>query len=93
MKHNYLTAREIKEATDEYVKDIDEIKLDDIYNKIAVQVRLGEYSLIIYEQLSKSNKDFLKSRGFEIHEGPSYCCTSNYEAHVDVFTTISWRNG
>lgn len=93
MKHNYLTAHEIKEATDEYVKDKDEIKLDNIYNKIAAQVRLGKYSLTIYEQLSKPNKDFLKSQGFEIHDFPSYCCTSNHETHNEVFTTISWRNG
>lgn len=93
MKHNYLTAREVKEATDEYVKDKDETKLNDIYNKIAAQVRLGKYSLTTYEQLSKPNKDFLKSQGFEIYEGPSYCCTSSHETHNEVFTTISWRNG
>ncbi len=93
MKHNYLTAQEIKEATDEYVKDKDEIKLDDVYNKIAAQVRLGKYSLTIYEQLSKSNKDFLKSQGFEIYEGPAYCCANAHETHNEVITTISWRNG
>lgn len=92
MKHNYLTAHEIKEATDVYVKEKDEIKLDDIYNQIAAQVRLGKYSLTIYEQLSKPNKNFLKSQGFEIYEGPSYCCANSYETYAEVLTTISWRN-
>ena len=93
MKHNYPTAREINEVTNIYTKENDEIKFNKIYNKIAAQVRLGKYSLTIYEQLSKSNKDFLKSQGFEIYEGPSYCCVSSYETHNEFFTTISWRNG
>lgn len=92
MEHYYLSAWEIKDATDAYVKDQDEIKLDEVYNKISSQVILGKYELTIYEQLSKANKDFLKIKGFEIHESPAQCCYSGSENRYEVFTTISWRN-
>ena len=93
MEHNYLTAREIKEATDEYLKNIDEIALDEIYDKIAAQVRLGSYELIINERLSEANKKFLENKGFEIYEGPSYCCAGVNNTYYITRTTISWRNG
>lgn len=90
---NPINARQAKEATDTFVEAQDKTKLTNIYNQIRAQIVLGKYEITIYEQLSKSNKDFLKNQGFEIYEGPSYCCTSSYETHDEVITTISWRNG
>lgn len=88
-----ISAKEACEKTETYVKVKNEEQLKEIFNKIRAQIVLGKYEITIYKQLSKSNKDFLKSQGFEIHDGPSYCCTSNYKTHNEVFTTISWRNG
>lgn len=89
---NPINARQAREATDTFVKAQEREELTNIYNQIRAQIVLGKYEIIIYKQLSKSNKKILKDSGFEIYEGPSYCCTSNYEAHVEVLTTISWRN-
>ena len=90
---NPINARQAKEATDAFAKVQDREELTNIYKQIRAQIVSGKYEITIYKQLSKSNKKTLKDLGFEIHEGPSYCCTSNYETHVEVFTTISWRNG
>ena len=90
---NPINARQAKEATDTFVEAQDKVELTNIYNQIRAQIVLGKYEVTIYKQLSKSNKKTLKDLGFEIYEGPSYCCTSNYETHNEVFTTISWRNG
>ena len=90
---NPINARQAKEATDAFAKVQDREELTNIYKQIRAQIVSGKYEITIYKQLSKSNKKTLKDLGFEIHEGPSYCCTSNYEAHAEVFTTISWRNG
>jgi len=90
---NPIDAHLAKEATDSFVKVQDREELTNIYNQIRAQIVLGKYEITIYKQLSKSNKETLKDLGFEIYEGPSYCCTSSYETHNEVFTTISWRNG
>lgn len=87
-----ISAIEACEKTKTYEEEKNKEQLKEIFTKIRAQIALGKYEMTIYKQLSKSNKDFLKSQGFEIHEGPSYCCTSSYETHVEVFTTISWRN-
>lgn len=90
---NPINAHQAKEATDTFVKVQDREELTNIYNQIRAQIVLGKYEIIIYKQLSKSNKKTLKDSGFEIYEGPSYCCTSSHETHNEVITTISWRNG
>lgn len=88
-----ISAIEACEKTKIYDEVKNEEQLKEIFNKIRKQIVSGKYEITIYKQLSKSNKKTLKDLGFEIHEGPSYCCTSNYETHAEVFTTISWRNG
>ena len=90
---NPINAHQAKETTDAFVKAQDKAELTNIFNQIRAQIVLGKYEVIIYKQLSKSNKKTLKDSGFEIYEGPSYCCTSNNETHSEVITTISWRNG
>ena len=90
---NPITAQQAKEATDTFVKAQDREELTNIYNQIRAQIVLGKYEITIYKQLSKSNKKTLKDLGFEIYEGPTYCCTSSHETYNEVFTTISWRNG
>ena len=90
---NPINARQAKEATDTFVKVQEREELTNIYNQIRAQIVLGKYEITIYKQLSKSNKETLKNLGFEIYEGPSYCCSTSHETHVEVFTTISWRNG
>ena len=90
---NPINARQAKEATNDFVEAQDKEELANIYNRIRSQIVLGKYEVTIYKQLSQSNKKILKNSGFEIYEAPSYCCTSNYEAHEEVVTTISWRNG
>ena len=89
---NSINAHQAKEATDTFVKGQEREELTNIYNQIRAQIVLGKYEVTIYKQLSKSNKKILKDSGFEIYEGPSYCCVSNYDTHVEVITTISWRN-
>ena len=89
---NPINARQAKEATDASVKAQEREELTNIYNQIRAQIVSGKYEITIYKQLSKLNKKILKDLGFEIYEGPSYCCASNYDTHVEVFTTISWRN-
>ena len=90
---NPINARQAKEATDTFVNAQEKFELTNIYNQIRAQIALGKYEITIYKQLSKSNKKTLKDSGFEIYEGPSYCCTSSYETDAEVITTISWRNG
>ena len=88
-----ISAMEACKKTETFVKIRDKEQLKEIFNKIRAQIVLGKYEITIYKQLSKFNKDFLKSQGFEIYEGPSYCCASSHETHNEVITTISWRNG
>ena len=90
---NPINAHQAKEATDTFVKAQDKAELINIYNQIRAQIVLGKYEVIIYKQLSESNKKTLKDLGFKIYEGPSYCCTSSNETNSNVVTTISWRNG
>ena len=90
---NPINAHQAKEATDAFAKAQDKAELTNIFDQIRAQIVLGKYEITIYKQPSKFNKDFLKNQGFEIHDGPSYCCTSNYKTHNEVLTTINWRNG
>lgn len=90
---NLFTAKEARESSDAYIKEQDRIELENIYNQICSQIILGKYEATIYKCISEKNKKVLKDLGFEIYEGPSYCCTSSYETHDEVITTISWRNG
>ena len=89
---NPINARQAKEATDTFVEAQEKVELTNIYNQIRAQIVLGKYEITIYKQLSESNKKTLKDLGFEIYEGPKYCCTSSYETHDEVITTINWRN-
>lgn len=90
---NPINAHQAKEATDTFVEAQEKTELANIFNQIRAQIVLGKYEITTYKQLSESNKKTLKDLGFKIYEGPSYCCTSNYETDAQVLTTISWRNG
>lgn len=89
---NPINACQAKEATDTFVEAQEKAELTNIFNQIRAQIVLGKYEITTYKQLSEPNKKTLKDLGFKIYEGPSYCCTSSYETHNEVLTTISWRN-
>lgn len=90
---NPINAHQAREAADAFAEARNKEELTNIFNQIRAKITLGEYKVTIYKRISEKNKNFLKDSGFEIYEGPKYCCTSSYETDVEVLTTISWRNG
>ncbi len=85
-----FTAQEAKKATRAALKEMDEQLLKNIFDQIAARTQEGHYTLTVYKKLSKDNKQFLKSYGYEVYEGPTYCCTITDDSEVS--TLITWSD-